>query len=99
MILFFFILIIRCIQLAQLSPDKFSSLVVSGIIAQIAFQFIVNVAVSLSLFPTTGVPLPFISFGGSSLVISMASMGIVLNISRYRRRINNSREIQGVKEY
>lgn len=99
LILFFFILIIRCIQLAQLSPDKFSSLVVSGIIAQIAFQFIVNVAVSLSLLPTTGVPLPFISFGGSSLVISMASMGIVLNISRYRRRINNSREIQGVKEY
>ena len=96
--LLFFILILRCIQLVKLAPDKFSSLLVCGIVAQIAFQFTVNVAVSLSLMPTTGVPLPFISFGGTSLVISMASMGIVLNVSRYGRRIKISRELQEVKE-
>lgn len=98
LILLFFILILRCIQLVKLAPDKFSSLLVCGIVAQIAFQFTVNVAVSLSLMPTTGVPLPFISFGGTSLVISMASMGIVLNVSRYGRRIKISRELQEVKE-
>lgn len=98
LILLFFILILRCIQLVKLAPDKFSSLLVCGIVAQIAFQFTVNVAVSLSLMPTTGVPLPFISFGGTSLVILMASMGIVLNVSRYGRRIKISRELQEVKE-
>lgn len=98
LILLFFILILRCIQLVKLAPDKFSSLLVCGIVAQIAFQFTVNVAVSLSLMPTTGVPLPFISFGGTSLVISMALMGIVLNVSRYGRRIKISRELQEVKE-
>lgn len=98
LILLFFILILRCIQLVKLAPDKFSSLLVCGIVTQIAFQFTVNVAVSLSLMPTTGVPLPFISFGGTSLVISMASMGIVLNVSRYGRRIKISRELQEVKE-
>ena len=98
LILLFFILILRCIQLVKLAPDKFSSLLVCGIVAQIAFQFTVNVAVSLSLMPTTGVPLPFISFGGTSLVISMASMGIVLNVSRYGRRIKISRTLQEVKE-
>ncbi len=87
LILLFFILIIRCLKLAKNAPDRFSSLIVSGITAQVAFQFIVNIGVAIGVLPTTGVPLPFVSFGGSSLVMSMASMGIVLNISRYDRSV------------
>lgn len=83
LILTFFVLIVRCMRLSKLAPDKFGSLLVAGITAQIAFQFLVNIGVTLGLLPTTGVPLPFISHGGSSLLTIMASMGIVLNVSRY----------------
>lgn len=91
LILLFFMLIVRCLKLVRNAPDRFSSLIVAGIIAQIAFQFMVNIGVAMALLPTTGVPLPFVSFGGTSLVMTMASMGIVLNISRYDRSVFRKR--------
>ncbi|MDO4792693.1 MAG: FtsW/RodA/SpoVE family cell cycle protein [Filifactor alocis] len=94
LILIFFVLIVRCMRLSKVAPDKFGSLLVAGITAQIAFQFAVNIGVTLGILPTTGVPLPFISFGGSALLTTMASMGIVLNVSRYATGVKRDQAMQ-----
>ncbi len=80
--LFAFILY-RCIKISLNAPDKFSKYLSFGLIFQIIFQTILNLMVVIGMIPVTGVTLPFLSYGGSSLLISMASMGILLNISRY----------------
>jgi len=82
-ILLFFILIYRGVKIAVNAPDLFGSLVATGIVAMISFQVIINISVATSSMPVTGIPLPFISFGGSSLLILMGCMGILLNISQY----------------
>lgn len=82
-LILFMLLIWRGIRIALYAPDMFSSLVASGVIFMIAFQVIINVGVATSLMPVTGMSLPFISAGGSSLVFLMAGIGILLNISRY----------------
>lgn len=69
--------------IARNAPDLFSSLVVFGIIAQVTLQAILNICVVTGTIPNTGISLPFFSSGGTSLVILMTEMGIVLSISRY----------------
>jgi cell division protein FtsW len=81
----FLILIWRGIKVSMNAPDLFASLVSSGIICMIGIQVLINVAVITKTIPTTGMPLPFISYGGSSLLFTMAAMGILLNISRYSK--------------
>ena len=83
LLLLFLILIWRGIKVAIQAPDLFGSLIVTGIICQVAIQVLINVSVITNTIPVTGMPLPFISYGGSSLLFLMISMGIVLNISRY----------------
>jgi len=83
MMMMFLVLIWRGIRVAMRAPDVFSSLVTSGIIGMIAIQVILNLAVATSSVPPTGIPLPLVSYGGSALVIMMAAIGIVLNISKY----------------
>ncbi len=80
----FTILLYRGIKISNNSKDLFSKYLSFGIIFQLIFQAIMNLSVVVGLIPVTGVTLPFLSYGGSSLLISMASMGIVLNISRSR---------------
>ena len=70
------------ICIATKTDDLFSKYLAFGIIFQLLFQTIMNLSVVVGLIPVTGVTLPFISYGGSSLLISMASMGILLNISK-----------------
>lgn len=83
-IIFLFIIFIwRGFKVAITSPDSFGALLAAGIVAGIAVQVIINIGVVTSTLPITGITLPFISFGGSSLVFSLASVGILLNISRY----------------
>jgi cell division protein FtsW len=84
LILFAF-LIIRCLQLVVKAPDMFSSMLVAGITLQIGIQVLINIGVATSSIPNTGLPLPFISYGGTSLVIFMCAMGIILNVSRYSK--------------
>lgn len=74
--------IIRGFVIAMKSKNKYGMLVCAGIMAMFAFQIIVNIAVVTVSMPTTGMPLPFFSAGGTSLVINLAAIGIVLNISR-----------------
>ena len=78
----FALLIIRGYWLALHARDKFGSLVIVGIMTLFAFQVFANVAVVSNLFPVTGISLPFFSSGGTSLLIQMAEMGLVLSISR-----------------
>ncbi len=81
--LMFIFLIVRGIKIALNAPDMFGTLLATGIVAMIAIQAIVNIAVVTSSMPVTGMPLPFFSYGGTALAITMAEMGIVLNISKH----------------
>ena len=73
----------RGLQIAWESPDTFSRLLATGITCNIVFQALVSIGVTTSSLPYTGLTLPFISFGGSSLLVTLASTGMLLNISRY----------------
>jgi hypothetical protein len=65
------------------APDRFGMLLGIGIVVGIVAQALLNMSVVLALVPTKGIPLPFISYGGSSLVPTLAGVGILLNISQY----------------
>lgn len=82
MLTLFGMLLYRLMFIAQNAPDLYGSLIVTGIFAHIAIQVIFNVAVVLNLFPTTGITLPFISYGGTSILFLMAEMGLALGVSR-----------------
>jgi len=83
LILMFLFLIWRGIMIALTTSDLFGCLLAAGITSLIAIQVIINVAVVTGSMPPTGLPLPFISFGGSSLLLFMSSIGVLLNISRH----------------
>lgn len=83
----FAILVWRGIKIAMNAQDMYGCLVAVGVVSMIAIQALINIAVVTNTIPNTGVPLPFISYGGTSLVFTMAAMGIVLNISRYQKRV------------
>ena len=72
----------RGLRIALRSPDKFGRLLATGITAWLTFQAFINIAVVVDLLPVTGITLPFVSAGGSSLAISFAAVGILLSISR-----------------
>jgi cell division protein FtsW len=72
----------RGLRATLLAPDRFGSLLALGITMMVVLQAFVNISVVTKLLPTKGIPLPFVSAGGSSLLISMVAMGILLNISR-----------------
>ena len=73
----------RGVRTALLAPDRFGMLLSLGIVACIVAQALFNISVVLSLVPTKGIPLPFISYGGSSLVPTLAAVGILLNVSQH----------------
>jgi cell division protein FtsW len=81
-LLLFALLIVRGFWLALHAKDRFSSLVVTGLTGLLALQVFLNVAVVTNLLPSTGISLPFFSYGGTALLIQMAEMGIILSISR-----------------
>jgi cell division protein FtsW len=73
----------RGIRTALLAPDRFGMLLSLGIVTSVVAQALFNISVVLSLVPTKGIPLPFISYGGSSLVPTLAAVGILLNVSQH----------------
>ena len=77
----FGMLLYRLMFIARNAPDLYGSLLVTGIFAHIAIQVVLNVAVVLNLIPTTGVTLPFISYGGSSIAFLMVEIGLALSVS------------------
>jgi cell division protein FtsW len=86
LVVFFWVLIWRGLLVATRAQDEFGMLMATGITSLIGIQFLINVLVVTSTMPPTGVPLPFISNGNTSLVIFMAAVGILLNISRRQLR-------------
>jgi cell division protein FtsW len=85
LIILFLILMWRGLYLARVAPDEFSRLVTVGIISWFVFQAMINIGAMVGLLPLTGLPLPFISYGGTALTISLAAVGILINISCYTK--------------
>lgn len=81
-VLMFLALLARGLWVAALAPDRFGRCVAAGIAFQISAQAFVNMGVVVGLYPVTGIPLPFISNGGTSLIVSLAMMGVLINIAR-----------------
>lgn len=90
-ILLYALLIVRCLIIASHAPDYMGKIICMGVSAYLMFQIFVNVGVATKLLPNTGLPLPFISYGLTSLISSMIAIGLVLNIGMRQRE-------KGVKE-
>ncbi len=80
----FVFLMLRGLRIARRAPDLYSSLLASGLTAMITVYAAINIGVATALIPTTGLPLPFVSYGGSSLVVNMAAIGILINMTKRR---------------
>ncbi len=85
LVILFIILAWRGFLIAKNSSDKFGYLVAGGITGWLFFQAFINIAAISRLIPLTGITLPFISYGGSSLIICLAAVGILVNISKYNK--------------
>jgi cell division protein FtsW len=84
---FFLYLLIKGIKISARMPDIFSSYLCLGLTLLIVFQAFINFFVTTGIFPTKGLPLPFISSGGTSLIINMIAIGIIINLSQYKSTI------------
>lgn len=87
LIALFVFFLLRGLHIARRAPDNFSGLLVTGIVTMIVAQSFLNIAALIGVMPLTGLPLIFVSHGGSALLIALAEIGIVLGISRYQKRL------------
>ena len=87
-VLLYSVLIWRGIVAAINAVDLYSSMVAAGIVVMVAAQVIINIGVVTNSMPNTGITLPFISYGGSSLLSMLGSMGMLLNVARYYKRLS-----------
>jgi cell division protein FtsW len=85
----------RGVRAALYAEDEYGSLIAFGISALFGIQALINLSVAMAILPTKGLTLPFISYGGSSLLVSSAAMGILLNISRSRRPAEQAEAVAG----
>ena len=92
-ILLFVLLIVRGFLIAQRARDRFGTLVAAGLSTLLALQVFFNIGVVTNFLPSTGISLPFFSYGGTALMMQLGEMGIILNISR-----NTKRNLQQVRE-
>jgi len=86
-LLLYFIMLMRLIQNAQTAPDRAGTFIVMGVVAVLAFHLLVNVGMVVGFMPVTGIPLPLMSYGGSSVLFIFLALGIVMNV-RMRRFVN-----------
>ena len=86
-LLLYFIVLMRLVHNAQTAPDRAGAFVVMGVVAVLAFHILVNVGMVVGFMPVTGIPLPLMSYGGSSVLFMFLALGIVMNI-RMRRFVN-----------
>lgn len=84
-LLLFLLLLWRGMRVAITAPDLFGNLLALGIISMLGIQVVINVGVVTGMFPVTGITLPFLSYGGSSLTLMLTGIGVLLNISRFSR--------------
>ena len=77
-------LVIRMLYLARFTQDKFGQLVIIGVMSMLLFHVFQNVAMAMGIMPITGIPLPFLSYGGSNFITNIAAVALVLNVTRHR---------------
>jgi rod shape determining protein RodA len=87
LLLLYFMVLMRLTQNAQMAPDRSGSFIVMGVVAVLAFHILVNVGMVVGFMPVTGIPLPLMSYGGSSVLFRFMALGIVMNV-RMRRFVN-----------
>ncbi len=83
-LLVYLLIILRMLYLARFTKDKFGQLIIIGVMSMLLFHVFENVAMTIGLMPITGIPLPFLSYGGSNMVTNMAGIGLVLNVVKNR---------------
>ncbi len=88
LLLLYFIVLMRLVHNAQTAPDRAGTFVVMGVVAVLVFHILINVGMVVGFMPVTGIPLPLMSYGGSSVVFMFLALGIVNNI-RMRRFVNS----------
>jgi rod shape determining protein RodA len=86
-LLLYFLVLMRLIQNAQTAPDRAGAFLVMGVVAVLAFHVLINVGMVVGFMPVTGIPLPLMSYGGSSVLFTFLALGIVMNV-RMRRFVN-----------
>jgi rod shape determining protein RodA len=87
LLLLYFVLIYRSVDIMAEAKDMFGMLMVAGITSMLAFHILVNVGMTIGIMPITGLPLPLFSYGGSSMLATLAALGIVLNVNMRRKKI------------
>ncbi len=85
-ILLFLLLIYRGVKIAANAPDLYGSMIATGITAMIGIQVMINIGVATGSMPVTGIPLPYISYGGNATIMLLAGTGILLNVSQYTKK-------------
>ena len=88
LIILFMIFLLRLLAIARDAKDFYGTLIVVGVMGMFGYQIIQNIGMTVALIPVTGVTLPFVSYGGSSLLTSLANLGLVLNVCMRRKKIN-----------
>lgn len=84
----YLLFLLRMVYIAKESKDFYGTLIVVGVMSMFAYQIVQNIGMTMALIPVTGVTLPFISYGGSSLLTCLANLGLVLNVGMRRKKIN-----------
>ncbi len=85
-VVLFTLLLLRCLYISRFAKDKYGAYIVIGIMSMIMFHFVENVGMNIRLLPVTGIPLPFISSGGTAILINYIAIGIINSISMRRQR-------------
>jgi len=88
LIFFLFLMLFRILDAARQAKDRFGYLLVIGVLSMFTFQILENIGMTIGIMPITGLTLPFVSYGGSSLLANMIAIGLVINVGMRRQRIN-----------
>ncbi|MGF7186168.1 rod shape determining protein RodA [Desulfitispora alkaliphila] len=87
LLVLFYILLYRAVKIALKAKDLYGALLVTGVVSMFAFQVFVNVGMTIAITPITGLPLPFVSYGGSAMVSNLLAIGLILNVNLRRQKI------------
>ncbi len=87
LLILYFLLIYRILWIGSHSKDQFGALICCGVATMFAFQVLVNIGMTISIMPVTGIPLPFMSYGNNALLVNLAAMGLVFNVGMRRHKI------------
>ena len=82
----YFLLILRLFTLSYKVKDRFGSLIIAGVASMFLFHIFENIGMTIGIMPVTGIPLPFMSYGGSNMLANLAAVGLVLNVVKRQQR-------------